>query len=77
VVVTLPQLSLVPKTLQSSNLVCSLPASLLAHFADGLELFELPFNVPEYVLSVAWHPRNHYDPGVTWLRELILEIASV
>ncbi|QPO21740.1 LysR family transcriptional regulator [Pseudomonas sp. Y39-6] len=77
VVVTLPQLSLVPKTLQSGNLVCTLPASLLVHFVDGLDLFELPFTVPEYVLSVAWHPRNHYDPGVTWLRELILEIASV
>jgi hypothetical protein len=53
VVVTLPQLFLVPGTLRNSDLVCTLPASLLMHFADDLELFELPFIAPQFALNVA------------------------
>ncbi|SUD31457.1 LysR family transcriptional regulator [Pseudomonas fluorescens] len=76
VVVTLPQLLLVPGTLRNSDLVCTLPASLLVHFADDLELFELPFIAPQFALNVAWHPRNQYDPGVIWLRDLIHQLAT-
>ncbi len=76
VVVTLPQLSLVPRTLCNSDFVCALPAALFSHFDDDLELYELPFMAPEYALNVAWHPRNHYDPGVTWLRGIIDEISA-
>lgn len=75
VVATLPQLSLVPGMLCHSDLVCTLPTSLLMKGAEGLELYELPFSVPEFALKMAWHPRNHYEPGVMWLRDVIQDIA--
>lgn len=75
VVATLPQLSLVPRLLSHSDLVCTLPASLLVQEVGDLELFELPFNVPEFALNIAWHPRNHFDPGLIWLKEVIQRIA--
>lgn len=74
--VTLPQLTLVPRVLRNSDLVCTLPASLLAPFADDLDVFELPFAAPDFALNLAWHPRNHFDPGVTWLRELIWQTTN-
>jgi len=71
VVLSLPQLALVPHILRGSDLVCTLPRVHFARLDAGLELYELPFPAPGFRLQMAWHPRSHFDPAVAWLRELI------
>lgn len=71
IVYSVPQFMLVPEILCHSDYVCTLPAMLLSRFSDVLDTFELPFPTPAFTLRLAWHPRNHADPAISWLRELI------
>lgn len=41
-----------------------------------LDMFALPFDAPPFALAMAWHPRNHDEPGLAWLRELAATAAS-
>lgn len=43
---------------------------------DSPRLLELPFPNESYKLALAWHPRNHLDPAVQWLRDLVLDVVS-
>lgn len=76
VVMTLPQLSLIPHLLRNSDYVCTLPAGHFIQFGDDLELYELPFAAPCFTLQLAWHPRNHFDPAVIWMRDFIQQAAN-
>ena len=42
-----------------------------------LKLFELPFELPELELTMAWHARNDADAAQSWLRESIAAVAAV
>jgi DNA-binding transcriptional LysR family regulator len=53
-----------------------LPAGLLAGFSDFVDVFALPFQAPQFTLAMAWHPRNHAEPGLEWLRELAAGAAG-
>jgi DNA-binding transcriptional LysR family regulator len=70
VALSVPQFGMVPKILEKSDYVSTLPSGLLAGFADRLDLFDLPFEAPPFTLVMAWHPRNHTEQGIAWLREL-------
>lgn len=43
----------------STDGVAALPLRLLARYAAQLDLFDLPFEFPDFTLSMAWHPRAH------------------
>jgi DNA-binding transcriptional LysR family regulator len=32
------------------------------------DIFALPFDLPEFAISMAWHARSDNDPGHRWLR---------
>jgi hypothetical protein len=68
--------TVVPDLLCHSDYVCTMPARLVARFADRLDAFALPFDVAGFSLSADWHPRNHADPEIEWLRNTLGEVAS-
>ncbi len=72
VVLSVPQFTLVPSILRSTDYVSTLPSRLIESYADVLDAFALPFTARGFKLFMAWHPRNHEDPGSRWLRELLL-----
>ncbi|MBT2448300.1 LysR family transcriptional regulator [Streptomyces sp. ISL-43] len=37
--------------------------------ALGLEVFEVPLDLPPLPFGMAWHPRHDADPGHAWLRD--------
>jgi DNA-binding transcriptional LysR family regulator len=41
----------------------------MTRFAGALDMFELPYDDKGFRLGMAWHPRNHADPAVSWLRD--------
>jgi DNA-binding transcriptional LysR family regulator len=76
-VLSVPQFGMVPAVLEKSDYVSTLPAGLLAGYADRLDMFALPFEAPPFALAMAWHPRNHKEPGLEWLRELAARAAGI
>ncbi|WP_353191210.1 LysR family transcriptional regulator [Pandoraea pnomenusa] len=77
VAVSVQAFTVVPDLLCHSDYVCTMPARLVHRYADRLDAFALPFDLPGFSLSAAWHPRNHNDPGMLWLREMLSEAAGV
>jgi DNA-binding transcriptional LysR family regulator len=61
--------SIVPLILQSSDLVCTLPASFLDRFASTLISLPVPFDARRFSLYTTWHTRFDKDAGHAWLRE--------
>jgi DNA-binding transcriptional LysR family regulator len=63
--------ALAPLIVAGSDLVCTLPRTLLSRFVPAVELFEPPFEAGAYELSAFWHARRQDDAAHTWLRTQI------
>jgi len=75
VAVTIPTYGQVALVLAQSNAVASLPRQLLQRYASVIDILELPFAMPAFRLSMAWHSRTQNDPGAIWLRERFMASA--
>ena len=75
VAIAVPHYNLVPSIVAMTDYVCTLPSRFLRQFEDRLDIFPLPFPLPEFTLSLAWHPRNDLDSGHRWLREQFSRLA--
>lgn len=71
VALSLQQFNLVPTILRETDYVSTLPSRLVMRHADTLDACPLPFEAEGFTLYLAWHPRNHADPALSWLRALI------
>ncbi len=60
---------------RSSDLVATVPERHTAGLRGGLSAFPLPFPVPEFSVSLLWHPRMEADPGHRWLRGRVREVC--
>lgn len=76
VVVSVEKFMLVPEILRNSDYVCTLPSMLRSRFSSVLDMFDLPFDDRGFGLRLAWHPRNHTDPAVVWLRNTIVGLLD-
>ncbi|OYX72776.1 MAG: hypothetical protein B7Y81_05100 [Caulobacter sp. 32-67-35] len=43
---------------------------------EGLVSFSLPIPIPEFAVSLLWHPRMETDPAHRWLRGCVREAWS-
>jgi DNA-binding transcriptional LysR family regulator len=61
----------------ASDLVCTAPSALAAHARSNFPVTGVPAPLPLPVHSVnaVWHERFTKDPGHTWLRALMAEVA--
>lgn len=41
-----------------------------------VRIVELPIQIPQLQESMIWHQRSELDPGHTWLREIITDVAK-
>jgi DNA-binding transcriptional LysR family regulator len=59
--------------LAALDLVAIVPATLAEAWQReaGLQVFDLPFELPPHEVKQFWHRTRHRDPAVTWLRELV------
>lgn len=57
---------------RGSDLVATVPGRHTGVLRAGMHTFELPVPVPEFAVSMLWHPRLHADPAHRWLRGLVL-----
>ena len=61
-----------------SELVASVPRRLAQALAPrlGLQLRDLPFELPTQPLLMVWHPRHDADPAHRWLREQLADLLQ-
>ena len=56
---------------RASDLVATVPARHTGSLRAGMHSFALPVSIPEFTVSLLWHPRLDADPAHRWLRELV------
>jgi DNA-binding transcriptional LysR family regulator len=62
---------------RASDLIASVPERHTAVLRAGMHSFALPFLMPEFTVSMLWHPRLQADLAHRWLRGLVLEVCAV
>ena len=76
VALSVQHFTLLPEIVRATDHVATLPSRLAERHAATLERFELPFASPLFTLHAAWHPRQHADPALRWLRALLAEAVG-
>ncbi len=72
---TVPHFMAVGPVLQATDMIAVVPR----RFADcackpfGLATAPCPVKIPESVINVFWHARNHREPANQWLRQVVEE----
>ena len=61
---------------RSSDLIATVPERHTGNLRSGLHSFTLPVTVPEFTVSLLWHPRLDADPAHRWLRAIVIETCT-
>lgn len=61
---------------RATDMVATVPERHTGALRDGMYSFALPFAIPQFTVSLLWHPRMEADPGHRWLRECVIEACS-
>lgn len=56
---------------RASDLIATVPERHTGNLRLGMHSFPLPIQVPEFAVSMLWHPRLDADPGHRWLRRCV------
>jgi DNA-binding transcriptional LysR family regulator len=77
VVYTVPRTISLLHAVASTDLVCAVPRQLAEYAAHnlGVVVHEMPVKLAEQHAYLMWHSKMDQDPGHTWLRESILDVA--
>jgi DNA-binding transcriptional LysR family regulator len=62
---------------RASDLIASVPERHTGNLRAGMHTFPLPVSVPEFTVSLLWHPRLDADQAHRWLRGHVREICAV
>lgn len=65
--------STVLAVVRASDLIATVPERHTGKLRSGMFSFRLPISVPEFNVSLLWHPRLDADPAHRWLRGVVLE----
>lgn len=76
VAVSLPNFLLAPSMVAQTDYLCLLPRRLAVQHADRVDLFEAPFEAPEFDLDLFWHPRRQHDPSHVWFRRQLRTLSE-
>lgn len=59
-----------------SDLIATVPERHTGNLRSGMHSFTLPVTVPEFTVSLLWHPRLDADPAHRWLRGIVIETCA-
>jgi len=68
----------VPFLVSRSDLLATIPERLAFVFRGfcKLNVFAVPFNIPEHQVNVIWHRKAQCDPAHAWLRKVLQTAAN-
>jgi len=61
---------------RSSDLIVAVPEHHTGKLRSGMHSFPLPVAIPEFTVSLLWHPRLDADGAHRWLRACIREVCA-
>ena len=61
---------------RGSDLIATVPERHTKTLRSGLSSFALPISMPDFLVSLLWHPRQDADPAHRWLRECTRNVCS-
>lgn len=78
VAVLLPTFLVAPHVVATTDLIVTLPERVARTFAGLLPLHveAPPVDTPGFTMVMVWHERNDREPGLSWLRERLVEAAG-
>lgn len=59
-----------------SDLVATVPRRHTESLWRGMHPLRLPFDVPDFTISLFWHPRVDADPAHRWFRTLVAQVCQ-
>jgi DNA-binding transcriptional LysR family regulator len=60
----------------ASDLVATVPEHHTRGLSRGMQRLALPFEIPEFTISLFWHPRMEADPAHRWVRRIVSEVCQ-
>lgn len=76
IIVTVPSFTEAVTLAKNSDLIAQVSDRSTASFRDGVTAFALPVDLPDFTVSLLWHPRMDADPAHRWLRTCLREICQ-
>ncbi|MEO8255895.1 MAG: LysR family transcriptional regulator [Acidobacteriota bacterium] len=61
---------------RASDLVASVPERHTGNLCAGMFSFALPLPIPQFMVSLLWHPRLDGDPAHRWLRGCVRDACA-
>ena len=61
---------------RASDLIASVPERHTGNLRAGMHSFPLPVSMPEFTVSLLWHPRMDADQAHRWLRGHVRDICA-
>jgi DNA-binding transcriptional LysR family regulator len=61
---------------RASDLIASVPERHTGNLRAGMHSFPLPVSMPEFTISLLWHPRLDADPAHRWLRGCVRDVCA-
>jgi len=61
---------------RGSDLIASVPERHTGNLRAGMHSFPLPVSIPEFTVSLLWHPRQDADTAHRWLRGCIRDVCA-
>jgi DNA-binding transcriptional LysR family regulator len=62
---------------RATDLIASVPARHTGNLRRAMHSFRLPFTMPEFTVSLLWHPRMDADPAHRWMRDCVRKVCRV
>jgi DNA-binding transcriptional LysR family regulator len=61
---------------RATDLIANVPARHTGNLRAGMHSFLLSFPIPEFTVSMLWHPRLDADPAHRWLRSCVRDACA-
>jgi DNA-binding transcriptional LysR family regulator len=61
---------------RATDLIACVPERHTASLREGMHSFVIPLAMPEFTVSLLWHPRLEADQAHRWLRSLVREVCG-
>jgi DNA-binding transcriptional LysR family regulator len=61
---------------RTSDLIASVPERHTGNLRAGMHSFRLPVAMPDFAVSLLWHPRLDADPAHRWLRGCVRDVCA-
>jgi DNA-binding transcriptional LysR family regulator len=73
-----PSFTPVWQAVAATDMIGIIPRQLAERVAPsaGLDMFQLPFDLPKEEMHQAWHRRNSGSRGLIWLRSVVASLLT-